>query len=106
MVKGTGMPTMGANIESGLRLLATGAFFAWNLVEGAYFENQYPLAMVSLYEVPIWRLAFLVLLVLAADWCPSTALMLGFFVFFYIMDMEVTQEKWSVLDLRSKRKQD
>ncbi len=102
MVKG--MPTMGANIESGLRLLATGAFFTWNLIEGAYLENEYPLAMVSLYEVPIWRLAFLVLLVLAADWCPSTALMLGFFVFFYIMDMEVTQEKWSALDLKRKAK--
>jgi hypothetical protein len=98
-----GMPTLGTNIESGLRLFATAAFFAWNLVEGAYFENQYPLAMVSLYEVPIWRLAFLVLIVLAADWCPSTALMLGFFIFFYIMDMEVTHEKWSMMDLKGER---
>ena len=106
MVATRSMPTMGQNIESGLRLLATAGFFTWNLIEGAYFENQYPLAMVSLYEVPIWRLAFLALMVVAADWCPSTALMLGFFVFFYIMDMEVTQEKWSALDLKSKRKQD
>lgn len=98
-----GMPSIGIDPESALRLLTTGAFFAWNLVEGAYFENQYPLAMVRLYEIPIWRIAFLALLILAADWCPSTALMLGFFVFFYIMDLEVTLEKWSSLDLKEKR---
>lgn len=98
-----GMPSIGIDPESALRLLTTGAFFVWNLVEGAYFENQYPLAMVRLYEIPIWRIAFLALLILAADWCPSTALMLGFFVFFYIMDLEVTLEKWSSLDLKEKR---
>jgi hypothetical protein len=101
MVKG--MPPISFDVETGLRFITTAAFFGWNLVEGAYFENQYPLAMVRLYEIPIWRMVFLVLLILAADWCPSTALMLGFFIFFYIMDLEVTLEKWSLLDLKSKR---
>jgi hypothetical protein len=99
-----GMPNIGLDLESALRLVMTLAFFSWNVLEGAYFENQYPLAMVSLYTIPLWRLAFLALLILAADWCPSTAIMLGFFIFFYIMDLEVTREKWSMLDLASQRK--
>lgn len=99
MVKGI-LPPIQFDIETGLRFLTTAAFFIWNWIEGAYFENQYPIAMVRLYEIPVWRLVFLVLLVLAADWCPSTALMLGFFIFFYIMDLEVTLDRWSMIDLK------
>lgn len=88
------------DIDVILRLLVTAGLFLWNLVEGAVFENSYPLAMVKLYKVPFWRLLLVVLLILAVDWCPSVAVMLAFFIFFYIMDMEVTLEKWSVKDLK------
>lgn len=97
-----GLPPLSINIESGLKLVVVAAFFIWNFLEGAFFDHQYPLAMVSLYSVPLWRVAFLVLVVVAADWCPSVAIMLGFFIFFYIMDMEVTQETWSQVDLKRK----
>jgi len=87
-----------------LKLVTTAGFFGWNVVEGAVFENQYPFAMVSLYRVPIWRVFLLVMLVFAADWCPSVAVMIAFFIFFYIMDMEVTLEKWSIKDLNRNEK--
>jgi hypothetical protein len=43
------------------------------------------------------------MLFLACDWSPLVAVMIAFTVFFYIMDIEVTMEKWSLVDLnRSK----
>ena len=98
-----GMPHIGLDIDGALRLATVAALFGWNFLEGAFYDHAYPLAMVKLYMVPLWRIAFVVLIVLAADWCPSVAIMLGFFIFFYIMDLEVTLEKWSLLDLKSKR---
>jgi len=97
---GKGKPSFTINIEDSLKLVAVIAFFIWNFLEGAFFDHQYPLAMVSLYRFPIWRLVFVALIYIAADWCPSVAIMLGFFIFFYIMDMEVTLEKWSTKDLK------
>ncbi len=80
--------------DSILRLIVVAAFFIWNMVEGAVFENEYPKAMVALYPYPLWRLMIPVLLYLGASWCPSVGIMLAFFVFFYVMDMEVTLDKW------------
>ena len=78
-------------------------FFGWNLLEGSVFENEYPYSMVNLYQYPIWRLLLVVMLFLACDWSPLVAVMIAFTVFFYIMDIEVTMEKWSLVDLnRSK----
>lgn len=76
------------------------ALFIWNTLEGAVFENVYPYAMVKLYKYPIWRVAFVLLIVLSADWSPLLSLMLAFTLFFYIMDIEVTREKWSTSELK------
>ena len=92
------------DLDSALRLGTVAALFGWNFLEGAFYDHAYPLAMVKLYLVPLWRIAFVALIVIAADWCPSVAIMLAFFIFFYIMDMEVTLEKWSARDLGHKDK--
>ena len=97
-MKGVILKKMG--LEEYLKIGITGAFLVWNILEGAVFENVYPQAMVKLYVYPIWRVLLLILLVLAADWCVSIALMLAFTIFFYIMDIEVTREKWSVNELK------
>ena len=76
------------------------ALFIWNTLEGAVFENVYPYAMVKLYKYPIWRVAFVLLIVFSADWSPLLSLMLAFTLFFYIMDIEVTREKWSTSELK------
>jgi hypothetical protein len=87
-------------LDRTLRLGVALVFFAWNLLEGAVFTNEYPAAMVKLYVVPIWRLLLVGLLYVAADWCPTVAIMIAFTLFFYYMDMEVTLDKWSVADLK------
>jgi hypothetical protein len=82
-----------------LRILVVLAFFGWNLIEGAVFENEYPAVMVALYQYPIWRVLFVILLIFATEWCPSVAIMIAFSIFFYIMDIEVTTAKWTMKDL-------
>ena len=69
-------------------------FLIWNVVEGSVFENEYPYAFVKLYTIPIWRLVLIILMILAALWNHSLGIMLAFTMFFYVMDMEVTMDKW------------
>jgi hypothetical protein len=92
------------NVDINIQGILVAAFFVWNLVEGAVFENVYPLALVKLYKYPVWRLSILFLIYLAAEWCPCLALMIAFTLFFYIMDIEVTRERWSVSELKRKSK--
>ena len=87
-------------IDSALKLILTAGLLGWNIIEGAIYEHQYPLVMIHLYPLAIWRIALVVLIILASVWCPSVTLMLTYFVFFYIMDLEVTIEKWSLTDLK------
>lgn len=95
-----GVTGFATTLDMGLRGVFTLALLAWNILEGAVFENVYPAPMVKLYKLPIWRLLLIVLLLTAADWCPNVAVMLAFAVFFYIMDMEVTNAKWTLSDLK------
>jgi hypothetical protein len=88
------------NVDTKLQGVLIAALFIWNVIEGAVFTNVYPIALVRLYKYPIWRVAVVVLIILAADWSPPLALMLAFTLFFYIMDIEVTREKWSVNELK------
>jgi hypothetical protein len=90
-------------LDNNLKGITVAVFFLWNVVEGAVFENVYPLALVKLYKYPIWRLSILLLIFLASEWCPSLTLMIAFTLFFYIMDIEVTREKWSVSELKRKK---
>jgi hypothetical protein len=81
-------------VDAGLRLLVALALFGWNWLEGAVFENEYPGAFVRFYKVPLWRVVLLVLLITGAMWCPTVGFMLAYAMFFYVMDMEVTIDKW------------
>jgi len=74
--------------------LMTVAFLTWNIIEGSVFENEYPYAFVKLYTIPLWRLLLLVLMMVAASWNHSLGIMIAFTIFFYVMDMEVTMDKW------------
>lgn len=94
----------GMQIDDYVSLGFTIAFFIWNFIEGAVFENEYPTVMVNLYRIPIWRSILVLLLVFAAEWSPILGIMLAFTIFFYIMDMEVTSETWSLADLKRESK--
>jgi hypothetical protein len=77
-----------------LRNLMILSFLTWNVIEGSVFENEYPYAFVKLYTIPIWRLLLVLLMILAASWNHSLGIMVSFTIFFYVMDMEVTMDKW------------
>jgi H+/gluconate symporter-like permease len=81
-------------IDTVLRIFITSAILAWNVLEGAPLENQYPKALVKLYTIPLWRFVLLVTMIIGAQWSPSVGMMMAFGIFFYVMDMEVTLEKW------------
>ena len=83
-----------SDIDTLLKTVVVGGFFIWNVVEGAVFENKYPDVMVSLYPYAAWRFLVVLLLILGASWCHSVCIMLAFFIFFYVMDMEVTLDTW------------
>jgi hypothetical protein len=74
--------------------IMTLGFLIWNTIEGSVFENEYPYSFVKLYTIPIWRLLILVLMITAASWNHSLGIMIAFTLFFYVMDMEVTMDKW------------
>ena len=81
-------------LDGYLRLGVTAALLYWNTVEGAVFENEYPASFVRLYPVAAWRILLLIALLTGALWCPSVGIMTAFGAFFYVMDMEVTMDKW------------
>jgi hypothetical protein len=98
------MTLKGLQTDDYLSLGLVIVFFIWNFIEGAIFENEYPTAMVDLYRVPIWRSMLVLLMVFAADWSAPVGIMLALTLFFYIMDLEVTSETWSLADLKRESK--
>jgi hypothetical protein len=81
-------------LEDYMKLFVTFFFFTWNVIEGAIFENEYPKTFVKLYPIPFWRLILLAALIAGSLWDPFVGIMLAFTTFFYVMDMEVTMDKW------------
>ena len=89
-----GFTFLSDKMDAVLRMIVTLFFLGWNVIEGAVFENEYPAVFVRLYPIPIWRFLLLMALIAGASWCPSVGIMLAFTAFFYVMDMEVTMDKW------------
>ena len=81
-------------LENYMKLLVTLLFLGWNVIEGSVFQNEYPRLFVKLYPIAAWRLLLLVALIVGAMWDSFVGIMLAFATFFYVMDMEVTMEKW------------
>ena len=89
-----GLVKNGAMLEGYSKILVTLFFLGWNVIEGSIFENEYPYIFVKLYSTPIWRLLLLIALISGSMWDPYVGIMLAFTTFFYVMDMEVTLDKW------------
>lgn len=81
-------------IDDYAKIMVTLFFLGWNIIEGAVFENEYPHIFVKLYSIPMWRLILLIALIAGAIWDQFVGVMLAFTAFFYVMDMEVTMDKW------------
>jgi hypothetical protein len=81
-------------IDIFLRNIVLLSSLIWNVLEGSVYENVYPVVVVKLYTIPIWRLLLVLCMIAAAEWNHSIGIMIAFTMFFYVMDMEVTMEKW------------
>jgi len=71
------------------RIIFTGFFFLWNVIEGFKIDTHYPHKLVLLYVYPLWRLLLLAVFVVGSMWCGSLSIMMGFAIFFYFMDMQL-----------------
>jgi hypothetical protein len=89
-----GLLKVSDTLENYMKIIVTAFFLGWNVIEGAVFENEYPRLFVQLYPIAAWRLLLLVALIAGAMWDSFVGIMLAFTAFFYVMDMEVTMDKW------------
>lgn len=81
-------------IDTILFVVCTAIFFIWNVFEGAIFESPYSIGLVKLYAYPLWRLALVLLVFLAASWSPYVASMVALTVFFYFEDLHKLTQTW------------
>jgi hypothetical protein len=89
-----GLLKVSDTLENYMKIIVTVFFLGWNVIEGAVFENEYPRLFVQLYPIAAWRLLLLIALIAGAMWDSFVGIMLAFTAFFYVMDMEVTMDKW------------
>jgi len=89
-----GLLKVSDTLENYMKIIVTVFFLGWNVIEGAVFENEYPRLFVQLYPIAAWRLLLLIALIVGAMWDSFVGIMLAFTAFFYVMDMEVTMDKW------------
>jgi hypothetical protein len=64
-------------------------FFLWNIVEGFKIDTHYPHKLVVLYFYPLWRLLLVTLFIAGCIWCQALSIMMGFALFFYLMDLQL-----------------
>lgn len=81
-------------IDGALRIILTATFFIWNFYEGSVFESPYTMGQVKLYSYPFWRLALVILIFLAAMWCPKVGAMVAVAIFFYFEDLHKLTQTW------------
>jgi len=77
------------NIDVIAKVVFTSFFFIWNVAQGAKLDTEYPHTLVVLYFYPLWRVLLIATLIAASIWCHRLAMMLGFSIFFYFMDMQL-----------------
>lgn len=87
--------------DASARILVVTIFFIWNLYEGSVFEAPYPMTLVQLYGFPLFRFVLVLLVFVAASWCPRVGAMVGLAVFFYIEDMEKLRRPWVTMSTES-----
>ncbi len=82
------------SLEDTLKLAVAVVLLAWNTLEGSVLENEYPSLFVQLYPLAIWRVLLVLAILAGALWCPTVGILLAYSIFFYVMDMEITMDKW------------
>ena len=70
------------------RLIFVIAVGAYAIMNSTIFEAEYSDKLIELYTRPWWRLLVVILVIMAAVWCPRVGIIFAFVVFFYMSDME------------------
>lgn len=60
------------------RMAMTVALATWLLLIGTRIETPYPEGLVEAYAMPLTRLSLLLLVLLAAAWCPTVGILAAF----------------------------
>lgn len=60
------------------RMAMSIALASWLLLIGTRLESPYPETLVEAYALPITRIALLILVLLAASWCPTVGILAAF----------------------------
>ena len=58
-----------------LRMATALALFLWLFFVGTHLETPYPSALVESYALPLTRVFLLILVLLAASWCPTVGIL-------------------------------
>lgn len=58
-----------------LRIVAAFALFLWCLFYATHLETEYPPTLVDAYALPLTRVFLLILVILAAAWCPTVGIL-------------------------------
>lgn len=51
------------------------------------YEEEYSKKLIDLYIHPMWRILLVLILIMAAVWCPMVSIVIAFLAFFYLSDM-------------------
>jgi hypothetical protein len=51
------------------------------------YEEEYSQKLIDLYIHPMWRILLVLILIMAAVWCPMVSIVIAFLAFFYLSDM-------------------
>ena len=76
-------------VDGALRLIVTLALLGWNVFEGLSLRTPYPDILIDMWHTPIWRMVFLLLVWLGAEWCPRVGAMTALAVTFFIANMMI-----------------
>jgi hypothetical protein len=61
-----------------MKILLAGILFVWNLTVASHLETPYPPALIELYALPLTRILLILLVLLAASWCPTVGILMAF----------------------------
>ncbi len=58
-----------------LRIVLAAFLFLWNWIIGTHLTTAYPHSLIDIYALPLTRIFLLIIVLLAALWCPTVGIL-------------------------------
>jgi hypothetical protein len=71
-----------------LRLITVIVIFGIVLLYGSAFEAPYSNTLVELHNIPVWRFALAIVVLVGSLWSPRVGILVALGVFLYLSDLE------------------